>query len=109
MKDIESAIEREVIPGATALGALGEVIDAPSWLDDTAVTVVEAAGGKLPVSWPLGGTVATVALPGGRAVLYLALDEALSARDVAAGLRNEPGAERASDAVVRELAVVHSG
>jgi hypothetical protein len=107
--DLESAIEREVIPGATTLGALGALIDAPSWLDDGVVTVVEAVGGKLPVSWPPGGTVATVALPGGRAVLYLALDEAFTAADVAAGLRNAPGAERASGAVVRELAVVHGG
>jgi hypothetical protein len=99
-------LQRDVVPGATTLGELGEMIDAASWLEDGAVAVVDAIGGKLPVSRPPGGTVATVALPDGGAVLYLALEERFSAAEVAAGLRNAPGAERASGAVIRQLAVV---
>ena len=109
MTELERAIEREVVPGATTLGELGALIDAQSWLEDGAVAVVEAIGGKLPVSQPPEGTVATVALPGGRTVLYLALDEPFSAAEVAAGLRNAPGAERAAGAVIRELAVMRGG
>jgi hypothetical protein len=96
-------LARAVVPGKTTLRELGALIDARSWLADRAVTVVDAVGGKLPVSWSVEGTVATVALPGGRSVLYLALDEALTAAELAAGLRDDPGAERATT-VVREIA-----
>jgi hypothetical protein len=107
--DLEDAIEREVVPGTTTLGELGKLIDARSWLGDGDVTVVDAVGGKLPVTGTPQGTVATVALPGGGAVLYIALDDALSAGAVAAGLRSAPDAERASAAIVQEVAVRRNG
>jgi hypothetical protein len=107
--DLEAAIEREVVPGTTTLGELGAAIGAPSWLDDGAVTIADAGGGKLPVSSPDGGTVATVGLPAERAVLYVAVDAILSADEMAAGLRGEPGADRASAAIVLDVAVCHSG
>jgi hypothetical protein len=109
MTDLAAAVERDFAAGRTTLAELGALIDAPSWLGDADVTVVDAVAGKLPVSWPSGGTVATIELPGGGAVLYLSLDDAFSAADVAGGLRAAPGFEQASSAVLREIAVIGSG
>lgn len=106
MMSTEDLVRREIVPGETTLGQLGALTDARSWLDDRAVTVVDAVFGKLPVAWPTGGTVATVALPGGRPALYLALGEELGTAEVASGLRGDPGAERAAGAVILDSALV---
>lgn len=109
MTHLAAAIERDFAAGRTTLAELGALIDAPSWLRDGDVTVVDAVAGKLPVSWPSQGTVATIELPASGGVLYLSLDDAFSAADVAGGLRAAPGFEQASSAVVREIAVIGGG
>jgi hypothetical protein len=106
MRSTEDLIGREVVPGETTLGELGALIDARSWLDARAVTVIDAVFGKLPVSWSAGSTVAAVALPGGRSVLYLAIEEALGAAEVASGLHGDPEAACAAGAIILDAAVV---
>lgn len=99
----EDVVARQVVPGQTTLSDLGRLLDAASWLEDEDVVRVEALGGKLPVSWSPDATIVAITLPGHGAALYLALDDQLSAGEVAAGLR---GTGEARSAVIREAAIV---
>lgn len=104
--DLAARIDRGVIPGRTTLGELGSLIDADTWLRDSDVVLAEELGGKLPVRRSAEGTVAVVALPGGRDTLYLSLDAVLDAREVASGLR---GLAPAAATTIAEAAVVPGG
>jgi hypothetical protein len=109
VSDLGATVEREAVAGTTSVGDLGELIDAPRWLADEDVLRIDAVGGKIPISWTPDGTVARIALPGGSEFVYLAVEEELTAPELAGGLRGDAGAERASAAIIRQIAVHRSG
>ena len=84
------------------------LLDAARWLTDGDVARIDAVGGKIPISWTADGTIAQVALPGGAEFVYVDVGVELTAADLAGGLRDDPGCDRAAAAVVRQVAV-HPG
>jgi hypothetical protein len=108
VSDLGAAVEREAAAGTTSVGDLGTLIEAPRWLSDEDVLRIDAVGGKIPISWTPDGTVARVVLPGGSEFVYLAVDEDLTASELAGGLRGDAGAARAAAAIVRQVAVHRS-
>jgi hypothetical protein len=69
------------------------------------VSVVTALTGKLPVPWSAEDTVAVLALPGGSAVLYLAIAGKLAAAEIAAALRGDSREFRVTSALIRAAAI----
>jgi hypothetical protein len=107
---VEQLVRRHVAFGETTLGALGVMLDGATWLHDDDVTLVTAVTGKLPVPWSSDLTVVAIALPGGAGdVLYLALEEKLTAEDVAAALRGVARDPLVEGAVIRAAAVTPGG
>jgi hypothetical protein len=108
VSDIAVAVEREAIARTTTVGDLGRLIEAPSWLAAGDVLRIDAVGGKIPISWTPDGTVARIALPSGSEFVYFAVDEDLAAAELAGGLRGDPGFERATAAILQQIAVHRS-
>jgi hypothetical protein len=105
VSDLAVAVERGATAGTTTSGELGGLIDAARWLADADVLRIDAIGGKIPISWTPDGTVARIALPGGSEFVYFAVDEDLTAAELAGGLRGDPGFERAAAAILQQVAV----
>jgi len=106
---VEQLVRRHVHPGGTTLGELAAMLDGAAWLGGGDLTIVRALAGKVPVSWSLDDTVAAVALPGGRRVLYLAVAGRFGAAEIAAALRGKSRDPRVLSAVIREAACVPTG
>jgi len=108
VSDIANAVEREAVAGTTSVGDLGRLMDARRWLSDGDVLRIDAVGGKIPISWTPDGTVARIALPGGSEFVYFAVDEDLTAAELAGGLRGDPGFELSAAATLQQIAVHRS-
>jgi hypothetical protein len=100
---VELLVRRNVVPGRTTLGVLGAMLGGAAWLGDNDLELVEVLGGKVPVSWSLGDTVAAVSLPGGRSVLYLAVAGQYTAPELVNALRGTCADPRVLAAVIRDL------
>jgi len=95
-------VRRHVVPGATTLGLFARMLDGASWLADDDVTAITEISGKVPVRWSPGDTVTSIALPGSRGAIYLAISGSYSALEIAAALHGVWLNTRISAAVIRD-------
>jgi len=98
-------ITRHIVRGLTSCGEFARMLDGARWIDHDGIVIVDALGGKIPVTSSPDSTVVSIPFLDNSVAVYLAIAGRVSADEIAGLLLRNPDYGHLATAVIRDVAI----